>query len=89
MIEQKSELSIQKQCELLGLKRATYYYKNIIKEYDDKLIDEIIRIQEEIPSYGNRRVTVEVQNRGFNVGRRVVVKLYTPVVNGTNLSQKV
>ncbi len=75
MIEKNSKLSIQKQCELLGLKRATFYYKNIIREYDDKLIDEIIKIQEEIPSYGNRRVTVEVQNRGFNVGRRVVKKL--------------
>ena len=75
MIEQKSELSIHRQCELLGLKRATYYYKNIIKEYDDKLIDEIIKIQEEIPTYGNRRVTVEVQNRGFNVGRKIVKKL--------------
>ncbi|HIC78607.1 MAG TPA: IS3 family transposase [Sulfurovum sp.] len=68
-------LSVQRQCELLGLKRATFYYKNIIKEYDDKLIDEIIKIQEEIPTYGNRRVTVEVQNRGFNVGREVVKKL--------------
>ena len=54
MIEENSELSIQKQCELLGLKRATFYYKSIIKEYDDKLIDEIIKIQEEIPTYGNR-----------------------------------
>ena len=75
MIEKSSKLSVQKQCELLGLKRATYYYKNIIQEYDDKLIDEIIKIQEEIPTYGNRRVTVEVQNRGFNVGRKIVKKL--------------
>ncbi len=75
MIERSSKLSVQKQCELLGLKRATYYYKNIIQEYDDKLIDEIIKIQEEIPTYGNRRVTVEVQNRGFNVGRKIVKKL--------------
>ena len=75
MIDKNSELSIQRQCELLGLKRATFYYKNIIKEYDDKLIDEIIKIQEELPMYGNRRVTVEVQNRGFNVGRKIVKKL--------------
>jgi putative transposase len=75
MIDKNSELSVQRQCKLLGLKRATFYYKNIIKEYDDKLIDEIIKIQEEIPTYGNRRVTVEVQNRGFNVGRKIVKKL--------------
>jgi len=75
MIEQHSKLSIQKQCELLGLNRATYYYKNIVKEYDDALIDEIIKIQEELPIYGNRRVTVEVQNRGFNVGRKIVRKI--------------
>jgi len=75
MIEKNSKLSIQRQCELLGLKRATFYYKNSIKEYDDKLIDEIIKIQEELPTYGNRRVTVELQNRGFNVGRKIVKKL--------------
>ena len=76
MIEKNSKLSIQRQCELLGLKRATFYYKNSIKEYDDdKLIDEIIKIQEELPIYGNRRVTVELQNRGFNVGRKIVKKL--------------
>jgi len=75
MIEQESELSIQRQCELIGLSRATYYYKNSVKVYDDKLIDEIIKIQEKLPIYGNRRVTVELQNRGFNVGRKVVKKL--------------
>lgn len=75
MIEQGSKLTVQRQCELIGLSRATYYYKNRIQSYDDKLIDEIIKIQEKLPIYGNRRVTVELQNRGFNVGIKVVKKL--------------
>ncbi len=63
------------QCELLGLSRSTYYHTPTNKEYDDKLIDEILKIQEETPFYGYRKVTKELQNRGFNIGRKSIKKL--------------
>jgi len=76
MIDKHSkEVTIMTQCSLMGLNRSSFYHVPKIKEYDENLIDEIIKIQEEIPTYGNRRVTVELQNRGFNVGRKTVKKL--------------
>lgn len=69
------DVTIMTQCFLMGLNRSSYYHIPKVKEYDEKLIDEIIKIQEEIPTYGNRRVTVELQNRGFNIGRKSVKKL--------------
>lgn len=69
------EVTIMTQCSLMGLNRSSYYHVPKIKEFDEKLIDEIIKIQEKIPTYGHRRVTVELQNRGFNVGRKSVKKL--------------
>jgi len=69
------DVNIMTQCSLMGLNRSSYYHIPKTKEYDEKLIDEIIKIQEEIPTYGHRRVTKELQNRGFNVGRKSVKKL--------------
>ena len=76
MIDKNSkEISIIAQCSLMGLNRSSYYHATKIKEHDEKLIDEIVKIQEEIPTYGHRRVTKELQNRGFNVGKKSVKKL--------------
>ncbi len=69
------EVTIMTQCSLMGLNRSSFYHAPKVKRYDEKLIDEIIKIQEEIPTYGNRRVTIELQNRGFNIGRKSVKKL--------------
>ncbi len=69
------DLAIMTQCTLIGLNRSSYYHMPIQKEYDDKLIDEILNIQEDTPFYGYRRVTKELQNRGFNIGRKSVKKL--------------
>jgi len=76
MIDKNSkEISIIAQCSLMGLNRSSYYHATKIKEHDEKLIDEIVKIQEDIPTYGHRRVTKELQNRGFNVGKKSVKKL--------------
>ena len=69
------EVDIMTQCTLMGLNRSSYYHVPKIKEYDEKLIDEIVKIEEEILIYGHRRVAVELQNRGFNIGRKSVRKL--------------
>ena len=76
MIDKNSkDITIMTQCSLIGLNRSSFYHIPKKKEYDEKLIDEIVKIQEELPVYGHRRVTKELQNRGFNVGRKTVKKL--------------
>jgi len=70
------DLTIMTQCQLIGLNRSSYYHILTPKEYDDKLIDEILKIQEETPFYGYRKVTKELHDRGFKkVGRKSVKKL--------------
>jgi putative transposase len=76
MIEPKnSDIPISIQCKLIDLKRTSYYYKPKQKIYDDKLLKEILNIYEETPFYGYRKVTRQLQEIGFNIGRKEVRKL--------------
>jgi putative transposase len=76
MIDPKNiEIPIRTQCQLVGLNRSSYYHIPVVKEYDDKLIDEILNIYEETPFYGYRKVTKLLQKRDFNVGKKEVKKL--------------
>ena len=46
MIDKNSkDISIMTQCSLIGLNRSSYYHVAKPKEYDEKLIDEIVKIQ--------------------------------------------
>lgn len=59
------ELSIRRQCELLELNRATYYY---VSATESPLNLELMRLIDEqylrTPFYGWPRMTVYVQNQG-------------------------
>jgi len=55
------DLSIAKQCELLGLARSSYYYNpKPYSDYDLFLMKIIDRIHTAQPTYGSRRIKVEV-----------------------------
>ncbi len=71
----KKDIPIITQCRLIGLNRSSYYHIPIVKEYDDKLIYEILKIYEETPFYGYRKVTKLLQRRDFNIGEKEVKKL--------------
>jgi putative transposase len=76
MIEPNNkDIPIRTQCLLLGLNRSSYYHTPIVKEYDDKLIDEILKIYEDTPFYGYRKITKLLQRRDFNVGKKEVKKI--------------
>ena len=76
MIDPKNrDIPIRTQCRLIGLSRSSYYHISVVKEYDDKLIDEILTIHEDTPFYGYRKVTRLLQRRDFNVGKKEVKKL--------------
>lgn len=78
MVEPDHEfLSIKEQCELLGIKRANYYYKpqNAKEDWE---VDMIIAIMEELtdkPFYGYRKIAVALQNRDFDITRKQVRRL--------------
>ena len=64
-------ISIKRQCELLGISRSSIYYKPVGLSLEDKrimdLIDEIYTV---CPAYGNRRIRAELNlTHNIYVGR--------------------
>jgi putative transposase len=71
-----AELSLRRQCELLGINRSTLYYDAKEPEIDDiTLLNEIRDVWERHPFYGYRRITKELRSYGYNVNRKRVQRL--------------
>jgi putative transposase len=70
------ELSIRRQCELLGLARSTFYYEPTGATPEDlrlmRLIDELYTAW---PFYGSRRITEALTRQGAEVNRKRVQRL--------------
>ena len=57
LIEPKlKELSISKQCKMVGLNRGSLYYRAKKSKKKENIKKEIVRIYEEIPIYGSAKV---------------------------------
>jgi len=74
--EGHSELSIRRQCELLGLSRSSFYYEPADVSAEDlrlmRLIDEQYTAR---PFYGSRRMVVWLGQQGEDVNRKRVRRL--------------
>jgi putative transposase len=71
-----AELSLRRQCELLGINRSTLYYETKVGEIDEiHLLNEIRDTWERRPFYGYRRITKELKARGYPVNRKRVQRL--------------
>jgi len=71
-----AELSLRRQCELLGINRSTLYYKaqpSDIRDVD--LLNAIRDIWERYPFYGYRRITNELKTKGIQVNKKRVQRL--------------
>ncbi len=70
------ELSVRRQCELLGLARSTFYYEPTGATPEDlrlmRLIDELYT---DYPFFGSRRITETLTDRGEEVNRKRVRRL--------------
>ena len=70
------QISIVRQCELLGLPRATYYY-HVQGESTENL--QLMRLLDEqytqTPYYGVRRMTAWLRSQGYAVNRKRVARL--------------
>jgi putative transposase len=71
-----SELSVRRQCGLLGLSRSTFYYEPAGATPEDlrlmRLIDELYTA---CPFYGSRKITEALTRRGEEVNRKRVQRL--------------
>jgi putative transposase len=70
MIDRNQRLPIARQARLLGLSRASVYYRPAATaERDLALMAAIDEIHTELPFYGARKIKGELRERGFVVGR--------------------
>jgi putative transposase len=69
-------LSLRRQCELLGLRRASLYYAPVGEGAEDLAMMERIDAEyTEHPFYGSRRMTVWLRSLGYEVNRKRVRRL--------------
>ena len=77
MIRTSSELSVRRQCELLGVTRSTVYYEP--KPEDEKAQQRRETIMSRIdfwhttmPFLGTRKIAAQLRGEGYAVGRKLV-----------------
>jgi putative transposase len=69
-------LSICRQCELLGLARASFYYEPATETEENlHLMRRIDQQYTDQPVYGSRRMTIWLQGQGYRVNRKRVQRL--------------
>ncbi len=70
---EENELALSIQAELLGISRASLYYKPVgPSEWEVELKHRIDAIYTQWPFYGSRRITVQLERDGFEVNRGTV-----------------
>lgn len=70
------QISVVRQCQLLGLNRTGLYYRPRIESVEDGELMRLIDGQYTLtPFYGYRRMTVYLQNLGFRVNHKRVLRL--------------
>lgn len=79
IVTKKAELSIKRQCELLGLPRSSYYYevpqptaeKIALKE---AIMNEIVYWHSRQPAMGVRKLRTKLREKSLQVGRKLIKK---------------
>ena len=98
LIQKTSDLSVRRQCELLGMTRSKVYYTP--KAPDEEAIERKERIMAlidywhtENPAWGARKIRVLLRNEGYFVTRKTVTKYMRemaiyPIYPGPNTSKR-
>jgi len=69
---QAEEISLSKQCELLGISRSYLYYKPVVNKKRDAIKEHIQQVYEEIPIYGEKKVHQQLLEDGYSVSLNTV-----------------
>jgi putative transposase len=75
LISPNHNMTVQRQCNLLGLHRSSYYYVANESQNDTELMNEIKNIWIEWPFYGYRKITDELADRDIKVNHKRVFRL--------------
>jgi len=70
------QLSVSRQCQLLGIARSSYYYQPATEsEYNLKLMRLIDQQYLKTPFYGSRQMTCWLRQQGYPVNRKRIQRL--------------
>ena len=76
LVESCPELSLQRQCELIGISRSGFYYEPVAESEENlALMRRLDELHLEYPVYGSRRLTALLQREGHLVNRKRVARL--------------
>jgi putative transposase len=70
------QLTVQKQCQLLGVSRSSYYYQaKAVSEEELTLLRLLDEQYMKTPFYGSQKFTVFLRSQGYEVNRKRVIRL--------------
>jgi putative transposase len=69
------DISIRKQCRLLGIARSNIYYKPKPAKNEAFIANEIHEIWLAMPMYGYRKITKELGRRGYEINHKKVRRI--------------
>lgn len=75
MVSKCDKLSVSRQCKILALNRASHYYMSKEPRDDQALKRALFEVYEEQPFYGYRKVLKALREKGFDVGKKLVMRL--------------
>jgi len=71
------QLTVERQCELIGISRAAYYYKQQpIRAEALELINVVDKIYTDYPFFGTRKMAAYLNDTGYYVGRKLIRRIY-------------
>jgi putative transposase len=69
-----SSLSVNHQCQLLGINRSSLYYKPRVNNTKQTIKNHIARVFEQIPIYGEKKVHQQLLEDGYKVSLNTVAR---------------
>lgn len=71
---QAETISLSKQTALLGISRGHFYYDPVVNEQKEAIKKHILKVFEEVPIYGEKKVHQQLLEDGYNVSLNSVSK---------------
>lgn len=68
-------LSIRKQCDLLGIARSNLYYQHMPATDESLLANEIHELWMDMPCYGYRKITATLRRQGHIINHKKVLSM--------------
>jgi len=74
LLHTSSSLSVNHQCQLLGINRSGLYYKPITNNTKQTIKNHITKVFERIPIYGEKKVHQQLLEDGYKVSLNTVAR---------------